>query len=133
MKHTATCSCGQLSLTFTGEIRRTSICHCVACQKRTGSVFGVQTRVERASSVVEGKAKEYRRFGDDPKDGEAVFSFCPDCGATLYWELACYPEHYIVGVGSFADRHLPAPVFSVYEARMHSWVKLPESVETHWD
>jgi hypothetical protein len=28
--------------------------------------------------------------------------------------------------GAFADPHFPAPTFSVYEERMHGWVRLPE-------
>jgi len=43
------------------------------------------------------------------------------------------PEHYIAPIGAFMDRNMPSPVFSVYEARMHPWVALPTSVETHWD
>jgi hypothetical protein len=35
----ASCSCGQLHLTCTGEPGRVSMCHCLECQKRTGSVF----------------------------------------------------------------------------------------------
>ncbi|MFN2470768.1 MAG: aldehyde-activating protein, partial [Gaiellaceae bacterium] len=34
----AACSCGQLRLTVEGEPVRVSICHCLACQRRTGSV-----------------------------------------------------------------------------------------------
>ncbi len=38
----AHCSCGQLRLTCEGEPVRISICHCLECQRRTGSVFGTQ-------------------------------------------------------------------------------------------
>ena len=40
----ASCSCGQLHLTCEGEPVRISVCHCLACQQRTGSAFGVQAR-----------------------------------------------------------------------------------------
>jgi hypothetical protein len=32
-------------------------------------------------------------------------------------------------VGAFADPNFPAPVFSVYEDRMHSWVNMPRDIE----
>ena len=124
---TATCSCGQLSLTYDGEITRTSMCHCWQCQQRTGSVFGTQTRLPLDAVKFSGEATEYRRVGD--AGGNITFRFCPTCGATLYWELDTIPGFVIVGTGSFADRDLPAPVFSVYEDRMHPWVVVPEGAE----
>jgi hypothetical protein len=51
----------------------------------------------------------------------------------VYWELDGLPGFVIVAVGAFADPSFPAPTFSVYEARMPAWVRLPESVVEHWD
>ena len=131
MKHTASCCCGQLSLEYEGDIPRSSICHCYECQRRTGSVFGVQTRLERTKVKITGNPTIFQRTGDDPNDGYVIFHFCPKCGSTVYWELSGMAEHYAVAVGAFASQSFPSPVFSVYEDRMHPWVKLPESVETH--
>jgi hypothetical protein len=39
----------------------------------------------------------------------------------------------VIAVGAFADPTVPPPVFSIYEARMHPWVQLPDSISTHWD
>jgi len=33
----ATCSCGRLRLTAEGEPVRVSVCHCLGCQRRSGS------------------------------------------------------------------------------------------------
>ena len=41
---TATCRCGQLRAECQGEPVRVSVCHCLDCQKRTGSVFAAQAR-----------------------------------------------------------------------------------------
>ncbi|HEX4598012.1 MAG TPA: GFA family protein [Burkholderiaceae bacterium] len=57
------------------------------------------------------------------------FHFCPRCGATVYYELEGNPEHIAVPVGAFAEPGFPAPSFSVYEDRMHSWVQLPAGIE----
>ena len=43
-KRLASCSCGQLTAEVTGDPVRISICHCLACQRRTGSVFAEQAR-----------------------------------------------------------------------------------------
>ncbi|MGH2892702.1 MAG: GFA family protein, partial [Solirubrobacteraceae bacterium] len=40
----AACSCGQLTVQVSGDPVRVSVCHCLACQRRTGSAFGYQAR-----------------------------------------------------------------------------------------
>jgi hypothetical protein len=132
MERRASCSCGRLAVVVAGDIVRTSICHCYACQKRTGSVFGAQTRVPRERATIVGASTAYDRPTDE---GDHVrFHFCPTCGATVYWEIPDLPESVIVPVGAFEDpTTLPAPVMSVYEARRHAWVQLPGSIIDHWD
>jgi len=128
-KYKASCSCGQLALVYEGEITRTSICHCFACQKRTGSVFGVQTRLEKVKVKITGQTTKFDRPTDE---GDYVhFYFCPFCGATVYWEIDDFPDSVSVPAGAFDNRDLPAPVFSVYEDHMRSWVILPGSVTEH--
>ena len=38
----AACNCGQLVMAGDGEPARVSICHCLECQRRTGSVSSSQ-------------------------------------------------------------------------------------------
>jgi hypothetical protein len=123
----AACSCGQLSLEAEGEPLRISICHCLACQRRTGSAFGVQARFPRAKVRVEGRSSAYVRTADS--GNRATFHFCPECGATVYYEPEWMPDALGVPVGAFADPAFPAPRVSVYEARRHAWVAVPEDVE----
>ena len=116
---TASCSCGQLRLTCEGEPVRISICHCLECQKRTGSVFATQARYSRELVTIEGRATQWTRFGDSGQS--ATFSFCPVCGSTVYWEPNGMPGFISVAVGMFADPAFPPPHVSVYEARQHPW------------
>jgi hypothetical protein len=44
---TAACHCGRLSLTCEGEPKKVSMCHCLDCQRRTGSAFSVAAFYER--------------------------------------------------------------------------------------
>ena len=120
----ASCSCGQLRVRCTGEPVRLSICHCLECQKRTGSPFGVQARFRREEVTAEGKATEFVRVGDE--GNRITFRFCPDCGSTLYWTLDGFPDIVAVAIGGFTDRDFPAPRISVYESRRHPWVIVPD-------
>jgi hypothetical protein len=77
----ATCSCGNLVIHTRGEPVRVSVCHCLACQKRTGSVFGAQARFALDAVRIEGRSSEYIRVGES---GHAArFQFCAECGATV--------------------------------------------------
>jgi hypothetical protein len=38
-------------------------------------------------------------------------------------------ESVAIPIGAFAEPDFPAPTFSVYEERKHSWVTLPENIE----
>jgi hypothetical protein len=124
---TASCSCGQLTATAVGDPIRVSICHCLACQRRTGSVFGAQARFPATSVTINGESREYVRTGDS--GGRAHFHFCPTCGSTVYYTLAGSPETIAIPVGAFADPAFPTPERSVYEERMHSWVVVPDDIE----
>jgi hypothetical protein len=119
----AACSCEQLRLTVDGEPVRISICHCLACQRRTGSAFSVQARFDAEQVRTEGRSIEYVRVSDK---GEArIFSFCPECGTTVFYKTETAPELIAVPVGAFADPAFPAPTVSVWESRRHPWVELP--------
>ena len=121
MTRTAACSCGQLRVTCEGEPVRISMCHCLACQTRTGSVFGVQARFPRERVTFEGRATRFSRPADS---GNIVtYSFCPICGSRLFWELSISPDLIAVAVGNFADPNFPPPRHSVYESRRHTWTQ----------
>jgi len=124
---TASCSCGQLTATVTGDPARVSICHCLACQRRTGSVFGAQARFDGGQVAIRGTTREYLRVGDG--GSHARFSFCPQCGSTVAYRIDEWPDVVIVPVGAFAEPGFPAPTMSVYEERMHRWLGLPAGIE----
>jgi len=111
-----------------GEPIRVSICHCLACQRRTGSVFGVQARFAAEQVTTEGASREFIRISDDGEN-RATFHFCPDCGATVFFTLGAMPGNVAVPVGAFADPSFPAPVRSIWEERQHSWLLLPDDIE----
>ena len=129
MTQRASCCCGQLEVLVRGDLPGASICHCFQCQKRTGSAFGLQAKFPEDRITINGQSQQYERRGE----GLVTFSFCPKCGSTVYWRLDGLPGMVVIAVGTFANPNFPAPVFSVYEERIHSWVALPDSVVTHWD
>ena len=116
----AACNCGQLALEIEGEPVRNSMCHCLACQRRTGAVMSSQARYPRDRVTVRGRSTAWTRPADS---GNALtFHFCPVCGSTVFWEGQGFPDHFAVAIGSFADPDFPAPSISVWEETRHAWL-----------
>jgi hypothetical protein len=134
----AACHCGQLRLRVAGDPSRVSICNCRACQRRTGSAFGVQAAFTPDQVEVLGRFSDFTRVSDEPDRREGVFHFCPDCGSQVFSTSPSEPELVSVAVGCFADPAFPPPTESGYDSRRHPWVGLPESIARHtpelwWD
>ena len=122
----APCSCGHRTVEVDGDPVRVSICHCLACQRRTGSAFGVQARFAADKVRVDGRYSTWVRISDD--GDERTSNFCPDCGSTVFYTVDGLPG-VAVPVGAFADPSFPPPIRSIYESRQHAWVSLPGEIE----
>jgi hypothetical protein len=126
----SSCNCGQLSLTYDGpDPARISLCQCKECQRRTGSVFSVQARLPKEHVTIEGESTSWTfpdDFGKPIKFRScdsmgATYHFCPECGSTVYWEIANAPEIFGAAVGTFTDPTFPPPMISGFEAYGHRW------------
>lgn len=123
----ATCNCGQLTALVSGEPVRIAVCHCTACQIRTGSAFGVQARFDKSDVSISGHSNQYSRVADS---GNRIrYDFCPDCGATLFYQFDSIPNVISIPVGAFADQNFPPPTISIYEERQHPWLKIEGDIE----
>jgi len=128
-ERTASCRCGQLRATATGDPVRISVCHCLDCQKRSGSAFAAQARWPADQVRIEGRSKSWTTTGDSGH--AATFHFCPDCGSTVHYSSDGLPGLVAVAVGAFADPHFPAPQYSVWEERKHDWIEIAGAGAEH--
>jgi hypothetical protein len=124
---TASCRCGQLKATATGEPVRVSVCHCLNCKKRSGSAFAVQARWPKAQVRIEGRSKTFVKVADS--GNRATFHFCPECGSDVYYEIDGkfgdkFNDLVAIPVGAFDDPWFASPRFSVWEERKHDWIEI---------
>src|SRR6185437_513514 len=117
----ARCCCGGLQIVASGEPRIVLACHCVECQRRTGSVFGVSAYFAKDQISPRGADKLYVRDGQDGR--KLSIHFCPECGTSVYWEADRLPGHVGVAVGAFADPDFAPPKHSVWETFRHPWLR----------
>lgn len=118
----AACRCGKLTADCRGQPARISVCHCLACQARSGSAFAAQARWTAADVTISGEERAWERIADSGQ--RATYHFCPTCGSTLWYEMEAFPGLIAVPIGAFGDPDFPSPQFSVWESRKHSWIAL---------
>ena len=144
MERLAQCHCGSLRAITSGEPLLVGICHCKACQRRTGALAASVAAFAKAQVTIEGQTKVFDRYGQSGR--KVRFYFCPNCGTSLYWE-ACptghihpcgrsvhweadaRPDTYILAVGTFADPSFPPPSVSIFEESKHTWMQLPDGTK----
>ncbi|WP_423603001.1 GFA family protein [Sphingomonas sp. MS122] len=119
----ASCRCGAVRVACRGEPVRISVCHCLACQQRTGSAFASQVRFPAERVTVTGGTRVWTRTGDS---GAAIdYRFCPECGSTMAYVQREIPDVVAVPIGAFADPDaFPAPWAEVYAHRKFGWVEV---------
>ena len=129
VKRTAQCHCGALRAIASGEPDTVGVCHCRACQRRTGAVVPSSAFFLKNKVQFEGASKVYTR---EAAEGRKVhFHFCPNCGSNVYWDGDLRPGHYGIAVGAFADPDFPAPSYSVWEESMHHWLRQPTDLKRY--
>ena len=129
---TASCRCGQLTATVTGEPVRVSVCHCRNCQKRSGSAFAAHARWPRDQVRIAGESKTFAKVADS--GNTATFHFCPQCGSDVHYEIdgkfdGKFNDLIAIPLGIFDDPYSLTPRFSVWEHRKHPWVEITGDVE----
>ena len=129
-ERTAACHCGALKVRLAGDPALVSSCHCQACQRRTGALFGSTSFFRKNQLVaIEGEHRTWARSADS--GNVLTFHFCPACGSNVYWESAGAPDMLSVAVGCFADPDFPPPVRTVWTETRHHWLEFPVHIPRH--
>jgi len=127
MTKTASCNCGALTATVSGEPDAVVACHCTDCQRRTGSVMGVSAYYPEEGVKISGSSTSFKRGCASGRSLQQ--NFCPTCGTSVYWTADLKPNVIGIAVGCFADPHFPPPSRSVWEQSHHAWLGLPEGIK----
>jgi hypothetical protein len=122
----AECQCGDLAADVGAGAEQVVACHCRACQRRSGSPFGVIAYFDGADVTLHGRSSAFARTGTSGKP--FISHFCPRCGTTVWVRSGGKPDAIGIPVGLFADPAFPAPIRSVWEETQHHWVAIPGAI-----
>src|SRR5215813_8705323 len=93
------CLCGAVRYTAEADPTSVTVCHCLDCQKFTGSAFAALVGVRKDALTIEGELKAFSSPGGS---GNLLLRhFCPECGSSIAEESAARPHMMILNVGTF--------------------------------
>ena len=126
MTRHAACSCGQLHLAIEGEPSRNAMCHCLACQRRTGAVISNQARYRNDQVTITGKSSAWQRTADS---GNAMRRrFCPQCGTQVLVNSAARPQFTGIRVGTLDDPESVQPAATIWTSSAPAWASIDPSL-----
>ena len=120
------CSCGAVRYRLASAPLFVHCCHCLNCQRQTGSAFVVNLLIE--ADRVELLAGEPLPV-DVPRDDGSTQPIwrCPDCRIALY-SVYNRPDILFVRAGTLDDPRGIEPDVHIYTRSKVVWVTLPPSV-----
>jgi hypothetical protein len=119
------CSCGRVRYRLTAEPLFVHCCHCLNCQRQTGSAFVINLLIERDRvELLAGEPEEVPVPRDD--GSEQVISRCPTCRVALSSTYS-RPEILFVRGGTLDDPTDVTPDVHIYTRSKVGWLELPEA------
>jgi hypothetical protein len=120
------CSCGTVRYRLTAEPLITHCCHCLNCQRQTGSAFVINLLLE--ADRVEVLAGDPQPVDVPRDDGSTQRVYrCPDCQVAVFSEYG-RPQVRFVRGGTLDEPGAIEPDVHIYTRSKVGWVTLPDSV-----
>jgi len=120
------CACGAVRYRLTSEPLFVHCCHCLNCQRQTGSAFVINVLIE--ADRVELLAGDPQPVEVPRDDGSTQTIYrCPGCQIAVYSQYA-RPEVRFLRAGTLDDPASVAPDVHIFTRSKLPWVALPESV-----
>jgi hypothetical protein len=120
------CSCGAVRYRLTSDPLFTHCCHCLNCQRQTGSAFVINLLIE--ADRVELLAGEPQPVDVPRDDGSSQRIFrCPNCQVAVFSEYG-RSEVRFVRAGTLDRPSEVAPDVHIYTRSKLPWITLPDSM-----
>ncbi len=119
------CSCGEVRYRLTSEPLFTHCCHCLNCQRQTGSAFVINLLIE--ADRVELLAGEPQPIDVARERGKQRIWRCPTCQVAVYSKYTS-PKVRFVRAGTLDDPSNVQPDVHIFTRSKLPWVVLPDDV-----
>jgi hypothetical protein len=128
------CACGQVRYRLTSDPLFTHCCHCLNCQRQTGSAFVINLLIE--ADRVEMLAGDPQPVDVPRDDGSKQRIFrCPICQVAVFSEYGRPAVKFVRG-GTLDEPSSITPDVHIYTRSKLGWITIPDSVpafEVYYD
>jgi hypothetical protein len=125
------CSCGAVRYRLASEPLFIHCCHCLNCQRQTGSAFVINLLIEADRVELLAAAPQPIDVPRDDGSAQRIFR-CPACQVAVFSEYGRSEVRFVRG-GTLDDPSSVAPDVHIYTRSKLSWITLPDSVPAFED
>ena len=125
------CLCGAIRYSISAPVTALRACHCLNCQKHTGSAGSVNAIVPNdAFKIVKGEPK---RYDDSATQSGRTLSrhFCENCGSPIYSHRNPNPGFVVVRAGTLDDSSGLKSGTHIWTASARPWSHIDPAAERH--
>jgi hypothetical protein len=120
------CACGEVRYRLTSEPLFVHCCHCLNCQRQTGSAFVINLLIEvDRVELLAGEPQAISVPGDGGKK-QKIWR-CPTCQIAVYSQYTSPRVHFVRG-GTLDEPRGIKPDVHIYTRSKVDWVTLPDDV-----
>ncbi len=117
------CVCEDLRYELKGPPLFTHACHCLDCQRKTGTAFAMTTIVLRDDLVI-----TQGRTAATASSPRTTSYACARCGTAIYATSTRFPASATLKPGTLDDPSIAAPQAHIWVRRKQAWLMLPDGV-----
>ena len=122
------CLCGNVNYTINAEPLKMAQCHCLDCQKSSGTGHFSLAFFNLDNVNVKGVTRSFTTQSDDgPK---VTRHFCPECGSRLFGTNSANTSIMSIAVGCVDDHSWFKPQAIVYNSKKPEWDCMDAKVPT---
>lgn len=122
------CLCGNLKYTSEAEPSAQVVCHCIDCQRQTGTAFSIVLLLQEVDLSISGSSHATTSsFGGTGR--KTIRHFYNNCGSPIYSQPQAYPGLAALKAGTLGDTSWLKPTINVYCETAQPWVVMGEDME----
>jgi hypothetical protein len=118
------CSCDAITFTLQSKPMFVNCCHCLDCQRQTGSAFVINAIIETDRIAVRGTPEAITVPTDSGRPHDIYR--CPTCRIALWSDYGRRPPIRFVRVGTLVEPHAIKPDAHIFTRSKVPWVRLPD-------
>ena len=121
------CGCGEVRYRLTDRPMFVHCCHCLDCQRQTGSAFVLNAIIELERIELLAGAPEPVTMPTDSGRPHDVYR-CPTCRTALWSDYGRRSRARFVRIGTLEDPSAIRPDVHIFTRSKLPWVRLPDGV-----